>query len=507
MAGRRPSYEWERPRHTTCSIEARNSRPSVASSNEPAYNAKAMRVSSPALALGCALGLAAAGSAGCRPRSGPHTLGSSPQAHVEDTDRLPTFEAEPLVPEGPERFYVPVGDAPVRGAAEASITLVMYTDFECPFCARGYETVERLLAHYGQDLRVVYKAFPLDMHPHALVAAMAARSAHAQGRFWAFHDRLHESKEELTPEALLRHAQASGLDMRALLRDIDTLEYASAVRRDLREGRRLGISSTPTFFVNGRMIAGAKPYEDFVALIDDELQRTKAWRDEGVAAAELYEHAIADGWRRVEYTEEGAHLDPDRVYVVPLGDSPTIGLATAPITLVAFEDLECLFCIRGHETLRELQKIYGDKIRLVLKHNPLPFHSHAFLAARATLAADRQGKFWPYYEALHEHGAKLSEKILFETATKVGLDLDAFSKAMSSARDDHRIEADVELAMNLGVNGTPAYFINGRPLEGAVPLLTFRLIVEEELERAQQLLREGVAPEALYHELTHRPLD
>src|SRR5690606_29565222 len=114
--------------------------------------------------------------------------------------------------------------------------------------------------------------------------------------------------------------------------------------------------------------------------------------------------------------------------------------------------------------------------------NPLPFHSHAFLAARATLAADLQGKFWAYHDELYRRGARFNESDLVEIAKQVGLDLGAFEQAMHSTALDGRIEADLELAMALEVNGTPAYFVNGRPLEGAVPLLNFRLLIEEERE-------------------------
>lgn len=444
---------------------------------------------------------------GCQPKgasAGP--VPPPPQARADDVDRLPAFAADEPIAAGPERYYVELGDAPSRGPADAPITIVMFSDFECPYCARGHEIVQQLERRHGDDLRLVYKAFPLDMHPHALVVAMAARSAQAQGKFWAFHDLL-MVQDGLDPERVLELARRAKLDTRRLLRDIESFEYAAEVRRDLRQGRRLGLSSTPTFFINGRIVTGAKPVEDFEAIIADELERAQRWQREGIPRASIYEHAIADGWRKVEYAGGRAELDPDGVYVVPLGTSPSKGPLHAPITIVAFEDFECGFCVRGNATLRELQTLYGDAVRIVFKHNPLQFHSHAFIAARASLAADAQGKFWAYHDRLYELDAKLGNADFVAIAREVGLDVEAFERAMRGTALDSRIEEDIELAMSLGVNGTPAYFVNGRPLEGAVPLLTFRLLVEEELERAQTLLQQGVAPERLYHELTHRPLD
>lgn len=444
---------------------------------------------------------------GCRPGAPRNPAPPPPQARADDVQRLPAFgDAEAPTPVGPERYYVELGDAPSRGPADAPLTLVMFSDFECPYCARGHEIVQQLEQRYGNDLRFVYKAFPLDMHPHALVAAMAARSAQAQGKFWPFHDLLLGS-EGLSPERVLELAARAGVDTGRMLRDIEALEYATEVRRDLRQGRRLGLTSTPTFFINGRIVTGAKPLEDFEAIIADELERAGQWQREGIPRAALYEHAIAEGWRKVEYAGGRTGLDPDGVYVVPLADSPTLGPAHAPVTIVAFEDFECRFCVRGNATLRALRAIYGDRLRLVFKHQPLQFHSHAFLAARASAAAHAQGKFWAYHDRLYELDAKLAKADFVAIARELGLDVPAFERAMSSTELDRSIEADIELAMSLGVNGTPAYFVNGRPLEGAVPLLTFRLLVEEELDRARGLLEQGVAPERLYHELTHRPLD
>ena len=129
---------------------------------------------------------------------------------------------------------------------------------------------------YPGAVRVAYKAFPLDMHPHALLAAMAARSAQTQGKFWSFHDRLF-SQEGLDFDTLLRHAESAGLELPALRRDLESLAYGPEVSRDLRLGRRLGVSSTPTFFINGRMLTGAQPLDEFEALVEEELVLAERW--------------------------------------------------------------------------------------------------------------------------------------------------------------------------------------------------------------------------------------
>ncbi len=440
-------------------------------------------------------------------RPGALAKGTSPTgARGEDASALPAFEgAGEADPGEPERFYVELGDAPVRGAAHAPVTVVMFSDFECPYCRVGYEMLVELERRYRGRVRIAYKAFPLEFHSDALPAAMAARTAQAQNKFWEFHDRLFAG-EGVDMDRVLAAAREAGIDPMLVARDLDALEYGPEVRRDARQARRLGVGSTPTFFVNGRVVAGAVPIEDMSALVDDELEQAEAWLAEGVEPEALYARAIRDGYRKVAYTERRRGLDPDQVFVVPIGDSPVRGPATAPVTIVEFGDFECPFCSRGNAIVDRMRTRYGDKLRVVHKHTPLSFHSHSFIAARATMAAHAQGKFWRYHDELYATAAKFDEDTLVKIAKHVGLDTKAFKRAIASNTFDAAIDADLALGASLGVTGTPAYFVNGRPIEGMLPELHFRLFVEEELERAAQALAAGTKPEALYEHLTHTPL-
>ncbi len=404
-----------------------------------------------------------------------------------------------------ERFVVDLGDAPTLGPDTAAVTVVMFSDFECPFCSQGLDTLKRLRDLYPDDVRIAYKAFPLDNHANALLAAMAARSAQAQGKFWEFHDLLFSGRQ-LDPGVILTYAKLVEMDMDALIADLEKLEYGPEVRRDTRQARRLGVTSTPTFFINGRKISGAKPLSEFDQIIGEEMGYAADLRAAGVADGDLYAETVRDGFEAIEYAEGRRGLDPDGVYAVPLGESPRTGPDTAPITIVAFGDFACPFCARGHETLQRVMAHYGARIRFVHKHKPLPFHRLADPAARAAVAAQAQGKFWPFHDALYAVGPKFDSDDLRTVAKEIGLDMQAFEKDMESSWAAERVEADLALSMALGVNGTPAFFINGRPLEGAYPEIHFRLLIEEELERVQAALGQGVAPEKLYDHLTHTPL-
>jgi protein-disulfide isomerase len=448
------------------------------------------------------LSVAGLAAAGCQPPA-PGTKAPD-VSRAEDARSLPGFAVGAEDGEL-ERFYVEIGDAPTRGPKDAAITIVMFSDFECPFCVQGHRTVESLMERYPGKIRFAYKAFPLDMHANALLAAMAARTAQAQGKFWEFHDLLF-SQRGLEPQQVFAYAEQVGIDVRGLVKDLDTLEYGPEVGRDLRQARRLGVRSTPTFFVNGRQISGAQPLEDFEAVVDEELALVEQWLAEGTAAEAIYARAIAEGYRRVAYTQRGRELDPDGVFVVPLADSPRRGPDTAPVTIVVFGDFECPFCARGNEILGRLATDYGDKIRFVHKHHPLPGHSHAWVAARATIAAKAQGKFWAFHDALYGEQADFDVDDLHRIAKQVGLDTKKFRRAMERTDLDAAIEADLSLAHAIGVNGTPAFFVNGRPISGAQEL-PLRLLVEEELERAAAARARGVSPEQLYDVLTHQPLE
>ncbi|MBV1859690.1 MAG: thioredoxin domain-containing protein, partial [Nannocystaceae bacterium] len=397
------------------------------------------------------------------------------------------------------------GDAPTLGPETAAVTVVMFSDFECPFCVQGLETLKRLRDLYPDDVRIAYKALPLDTHANALLAAMAARSAQAQGKFWEFHNLLFSGRR-LDPSVILSYAKHVGLDMNTLVRDLDTLEYGPEVRRDARQARRLGISSTPTFFINGRVISGAKPLAEFDRVIGEELRYADNLRAAGVPDNQLYAETLRGGFEEVQYAKARRGLDPDAVYTVPLSDSPSKGSEDAPVTIVSFGDFACPFCAKGNATMERIEAHYGDKVRMVHKHKPLPFHRHADPAARAGVAAHNQGKFWEFHDALYAFGPKFDSSDLRTIAQEIGLDMQVYDKELSAQATADRVEVDLALSMALGVNGTPAYFINGRPMEGAYPEIHVRLLVEEELDRAQAAREQGIAPGDLYEHLTHTQL-
>jgi len=175
------------------------------------------------------------------------------------------------------RVDVSTEGAPLRGAPDAPVTLVEFSDFQCPFCKRAQATLKQLLEKYPGKVRLVYRDFPIDnLHPQARRAAEAARCAQDQGKFWDYHDVLFTHTPQAAPDDLGRYAQQVGLDVTKFKQCLSSGAHQATVQRDLDEGTRLGVTGTPAFFINGRPLSGAQPLEAFARLIEEELAGTVA---------------------------------------------------------------------------------------------------------------------------------------------------------------------------------------------------------------------------------------
>lgn len=161
----------------------------------------------------------------------------------------------------------------VRGNANAPVTLIEFSDFQCQFCRRFSETLDEVMAKYGDKVRLVLRHFPLEMHAEAQKAAEASLCAGDQGKFWQMHDALFANQRELGVGHLKARAKELKLDAKAFDQCLDSGKHAEAVRADWKAGIEAGVSGTPALFVNGRYISGSVPLEQLSVVIDDELQR------------------------------------------------------------------------------------------------------------------------------------------------------------------------------------------------------------------------------------------
>jgi protein-disulfide isomerase len=160
---------------------------------------------------------------------------------------------------------------PSRGPEGAKVTLVEFSDFECPFCSRARETVEKVMAKYDGKVRLVFRQFPLSFHQHARKAAEGALCANAQGKFWPMHDALFGDQSKLDIASMKETAGKMGLDKDKFAACLDSGEQSKAVDEDMAAAEKVGVSGTPAFFINGVSLSGAQPLEEFERVIDQEL--------------------------------------------------------------------------------------------------------------------------------------------------------------------------------------------------------------------------------------------
>ena len=161
--------------------------------------------------------------------------------------------------------------APTKGPADAPVTIVEYADFQCPYCRRGHPGMMRLLNDYKDKVRYVYRDFPLDFHPRAVPAAKASLCAREQEKYWEYHYNLLEMQGDLSDADLEKRATDLGLDIEAFKACVGSDRYEAAIQDSFEEGQALGVTGTPSFFINGRMVVGAKPYADLKKIVDEEL--------------------------------------------------------------------------------------------------------------------------------------------------------------------------------------------------------------------------------------------
>ena len=186
-------------------------------------------------------------------------------------------EREVVIHLGPFRVDLNNEGAPAMGPEDAAVTLVEFSDFECPYCAQFYRTLKQLAENYSRSLRIVYRQFPIRTHPNAYGAAMASLCANDQGQFWAMHDAMFEDQDNLGAASLREKAEQIGLDLEQYDACLASDRHAEQIERDMREARRLGVDGTPGIFLNGIPLAvGAPAYSVVAQAIDEELGRSGA---------------------------------------------------------------------------------------------------------------------------------------------------------------------------------------------------------------------------------------
>lgn len=402
------------------------------------------------------------------------------------------FSAAPEQPERAERkedtevWAVPVSDKdPQKGPKDALVTVVEWSEFQCPFCKRVDPTVQKILETYKDDVRVVWKDNPLPFHPRAIPAATLGRFAfETKGNkaFWDVHDALFESQPKLEDDDLKGIADKFGLPWATIKAAIDSNKYKDVFSDSQDMATELQARGTPHFFINGRRLSGAQPFEKFKELIDDRLAVAKAMVAKGTPKAKVYEEIVKSG--KAPPPPEKKEIGP------PPKDSPFEGGKNAKVVIQEFSDFECPFCSRVVPTVKQIKEQYGNKVKIVWRNLPLPFHKKADLAAEAAREVYEQkgdAAFWAYHDKLFENQKSedgLLRPGLEKYAQELGVDMTKFKAALDNRTHKDRVNADKEAGNKVGISGTPAFVINGYYLSGAQPFPSFKKLIDLALKES-----------------------
>ena len=399
---------------------------------------------------------------------------------------------------------------PTWGSRQAYVTIVEFAELQCPFCARASKTLGALEEKYGPEtLRVVWKHEPLPFHNRAQASAEAAQGVFALGgsdAFWSFANAVLSNQADLSDDALAHFATDAGIDGARLRFGLNAHEWAQFVEADHTLAKRIGVSGTPMFYINGASLSGAQPESRFVEMIDDQLAKAKAHEAAGTPRDRLYaalsKEAVAA--HPLQPRTDASKEDLKTVFNVPLGNGVVRGNASARVTIVEFGDLQCPFTKRVEGTLAKVRATYGDKVRFGWLDEPLPFHVRALPAAKLAREARAQkgdAAYWAVHDALFASQPALEDDDLARIALGAGLDVKRAMAAVHDHRYEAAIRADADRADDLQAMGTPHFFINGRRLVGAQPFEKFQMIIDEELAHAAAVIAQGTKPEALYDAL------
>lgn len=398
---------------------------------------------------------------------------------------------------------LPVGDSPVRGAATAPVTIVMFTDLECPYCQSVHATLEELRAASPDQLRIVFKHTPLNFHEFAVPAALGALAAGEQGKFWEYVDLVYANQATLDEHAMLTHAATLQLDLEKFRTDFGSAEHVAAIEADLALASQVGVQGTPTMFVNGIRVVGVYPAEQLSQLFNQQQELVDRFAAAGVPRDDLYWRMVA-----VQYQQEPpSNIDqpaPEQpgptVVHIPVDGTPIRGAAAddALVTIVEFSDFQCPFCARATDALTVLLEDASD-VRLSFRHFPLDFHPMAGPAALGSLLAQDAGKFWEFHDLVFANQETLSLETLKEHLVAVGIEGSALDEAIRDTDFHVRVVTDQDLGIKTGVRGTPTFLVNGIFVVGMSSPEEFAAMVEEQRQIAAAVKAEtGLSGDALY---------
>lgn len=389
-----------------------------------------------------------------------------------------------------ERYRIDYdAEHPWAGASSPLVTIVVFSDYQCPYCERLNSSMISLLQRYPQQLRVVWRQFPLAFHPDAKLASSVALAAHEQGQFAVMHEWLFANSRSLSRESIERQAFDAGLDVQRLLSEVDSDWFAARVEADIEFGQAFAITGTPTYFVNGRPFVGVRSLEDIEAIVSEELLVAERLLGAGASPNDVWARILAaSAAERTTPTRPRSTPTPTPApapttrFATQLSGLPERGAKQPKVQVLMCGDFDCPYCNKSTATLEQLLKDHKRDLAVYFRHHPLPFHTNARAAHRAAVAAENQGKFWAMFDLLYAEPKQRSDAELEDMAKQIGLDMKRFRRDIADPKTDTRIDEQVLFCeQDLDAKGTPTFFINGLKLTGAQPISAFEQIIQQEL--------------------------
>ena len=398
-------------------------------------------------------------------------------------------EAPKPEPEDKTVYKVLVGNSPTRGPDTAPVTIIEFSDFQCPFCKRVEETTTKVKEMYGDKVRFVWKDQPLPFHPRAKPAAYVALEARAEKGgsskvWWDAHDKIFASAPKLEDADLEQVAKDLGVDVGKYKDALAKDKYKDILEADQNLADDLNASGTPHFFINGRRLVGAQPIEKFKEVIDEQLKIADGLKAKGIAPNKIYDEIMKNA------TEPPPPEKRDNV-AAPTAENPFKGGKNAKVVIQEFSDFQCPFCSRVEPTVKQVMDAYGDKVKVVWRNKPLPFHKDAPLASEAAMEVFKQkgnDAFWKMHDTLFDHQKDadgIQRPALEKYAEQMGLDMVKFKKALDDSTHKAVIDADSKVGDDAGISGTPAFVVNGYFINGAQPFPKFKKIIDRALKEAK----------------------
>jgi protein-disulfide isomerase len=320
--------------------------------------------------------------------------------------------------------------------------------------------MDKVAKEYGDDVAIIFKNNPLPFHKEAGPASEAALAANEQGKFWEYHDVLFSNQRALSADKLEAYAVQVGLDMNKYKSVMTSGKYKAKIKADQKLAGEVSARGTPNTFVNGRQVTGARPFADFKKLIDEELVKAKALLAKGVARKDVYSETIKNGKVFKPLADKVNAFTPTKTTM--------LGNPDAKVIVYEFSDFQCPYCSRVGKPLKDLVKAYNGEVAVVFKHFPLSFHKEAELAARASMAAGEQGKFWEYHDKLFAEQKALrgsTDETYIKWAEEMGLDKAKFAAALKDPKTAAAVKKDMDEGRKAGLRGTPSVYINGRQFQ------------------------------------------